>query len=71
MEMRNLRQRFGAFVFAGVLAGVLGSSIPAYADIGGTKRNTCAFIAGLIFKVPADSTAADVFRAMLISYDCD
>lgn len=69
--MRNLRQRFGAFVFAGVLAGFLGSAVPAYADIGGATRNTCAFVAGLLFKVPADSGAAGVFRAMLIAYECD
>jgi hypothetical protein len=69
--MRNLRQRFGAFVFAGVLAGIIGSSVPAFADIGGAKRNTCAFILGLSLKVPSDSPAASVFRAMMIGYDCD
>jgi hypothetical protein len=69
--MRNLRQRFGAFVFAGVLAAVIGSAVPVFADMGGTKRNTCAFILGQLFKVPSDSGAATMFRALFLSYDCD
>jgi hypothetical protein len=68
--MRNLRQRFGAFVLAGIMAGVLGSAT-AFADIGGPNRNTCAFILGHILKAPANSGAADVFRAMFIAWDCD
>jgi hypothetical protein len=67
MEMRNLRQRFGAFILAGILAG----SATAFADIGGPNRNTCAFILGHILKAPADSGAAVVFRAFYIAWECD
>jgi hypothetical protein len=68
--MRNLRKQFGAFVLAGIIAGVLGSAT-AFADIGGPNRNTCAFILGQIAKVPADSTAASVFKAFFIAWDCE
>jgi len=72
--MRNLRQRFGAFVAAGVLAMILGSASPAFADtgtIGGTAKNTCAFVSGLLYKVPPDSGAALVFKSIMIAFDCD
>jgi hypothetical protein len=69
MEMRNFRQRFGAFVLAGMMAGVLGSAT-AFADMGGPNRNTCAFILGHVYKAPADSAAAAVFRAFYLSWDC-
>ena len=68
--MRNLRKQFGAFVLAGIIAGVLGSAT-AFADIGGPNRNTCAFILGQIAKVPADSNAAQVFKAFFIAWDCE
>jgi hypothetical protein len=70
MEMRNLRNRFGAFVLAGIMAGVLGGAT-TFADMGGPNRNTCAFILGQIAKVPADSTAASVFRAFFVAWDCE
>ena len=72
--MRNLRQRFGAVMAAGVLAMILGSVTPAFADtgaMGGNGKNTCAFVAGLLFKVPPDSGAAQVFKAIMIAFDCD
>ena len=60
--MRNLRQRFGGFIVAGILAAVLGTTTtPAFAEIGqmgGNGKNTCAFVLGMLFKVPADSGAA-------------
>ncbi len=67
--MRNLRQRFGAFVFAGIIAAVLGSAT-AFADMGGPTRSTCAFILGHVLKAPADSAAANVFRTFYLSWDC-
>jgi len=67
--MRNLRNRFGAFVLAGIMAGVLGSAT-IFADMGGSQRNTCAFILGKIYKAPADSVQATVFRAFYFSWDC-
>jgi len=73
--MRNLRQRFGGFIVAGILAAVLGTTTtPAFAEIGqmgGNAKNTCAFVLGMLFKVPADSGAAAVFKALYIAYDCD
>lgn len=68
--MRNLRQRFGAFVLAGVMAGVLGSAT-TFADIGGPNRNTCAFILGHILKAPTGSAAADVFWAFFVAWNCE
>jgi hypothetical protein len=72
--MRNFRQRFGGFIVAGILAAVLGTTTtPALADIGqmgGNAKNTCAFIAGMLFKVPADSGAAAVFQAFYIAFEC-
>jgi hypothetical protein len=70
MEMRNLRQRFGAFVFAAVLAAIVGNAAPLFADMGGPTRDRCAFVAGLALKVPGDSVAADFFRALYIGWDC-
>ena len=73
--MRNLRQRFGGFIVAGILAAVLGTTTtPAFAEIGqmgGNGKNTCAFVLGMLFKVPSDSGAAAVFQALAIAYDCD
>jgi hypothetical protein len=72
--MRNLRQRFGGFIVAGILAAVSG---PPHAGLcrdrqmGGNAKNTCAFVLGMLFKVPADSGAAAVFQALSIAYDCD
>ena len=71
--MKNLRQRFGGFVLAAMLAAILGNATPAFAEtgqIGGSAKNTCAFVSGLLMKVPADSGAAVVFTAMLIAFDC-
>lgn len=68
--MRNLRQRFGAFVMAGIMAGVLGTAT-TFADMGGPTRNTCAFILGQMLRVPADSAAASVFKAFYLSWDCE
>jgi hypothetical protein len=57
--MRNLRQRFGAFVLAGVMAAVMFGATPAYAGalsadgtIGGSGKNACAFVEGLLMKIP-------------------
>jgi putative flippase GtrA len=73
--MRNLRQRFGGFIVAGILAAILGTTTtPALAEtgqIGGAAKNTCAFIAGMLFKVPADSGAATVFQALYLAFDCE
>ena len=72
--MRNLRQRLCAFVAATMLAIVFGGVTPAYADIGtmgGKAKNTCAFAAGLLLKVPADSGAAEMLKALLAGFDCD
>ena len=66
--MRNLRNRFGAFVIAGLMAAVLGGAT-TFADMGG-QRNTCAFILGKILKAPSDSQQAAVFRAFFIAWDC-
>ena len=66
--MRNLRQRFSAFMLAMVLAGVVGGAT-TFADMGG-QRNTCAFILGKILSAPADSQQAAVFRAFFLSWDC-
>lgn len=71
--MQNLRQRFKGFIVAGVLAAILGGATPAYAEvaqIGGAGKNTCAFVAGMLLKVPADSGAAAVFNALLIAFEC-
>jgi hypothetical protein len=68
MEMRNLRKRFGAFVLAGIMAGVLGSAT-TFADMGG-YRNTCAFILGKIVAAPSDSVQASVFRTFFLAWDC-
>ena len=67
--MRNLRQRFSAFMLAAVLAGVVGSAT-TFADRGGPTRDTCAFVLGQILRVPADSAAAAVFQAFFIAWDC-
>jgi hypothetical protein len=73
--MRNLRQRFGGFIVAGIFAAILATTTtPAHAEIGqlgGNAKNTCAFIAGMLFKVPADSGAAAVFQAFYIAFDCE
>jgi H+/gluconate symporter-like permease len=72
--MRNLRQRFGGFIVAGMLAAILGSATPAFADtgaIGGNGKNTCAFVAGLLEKVPADSGAALMLLAVYAGFNCD
>jgi hypothetical protein len=73
--MRNLRQRFGGFIVAGILAAVLGTTTtPAFAEIGqlgGNAKNTCAFVLGMLYKVPADSGAAAVFNALAIGFGCD
>ena len=72
--MRNLRQRFGAFIGASMLAMMLGSATPAFAEtgtMGGNGKNTCAFVAGLLYKVPPDSPAAVLFTSIMIAFDCD
>jgi hypothetical protein len=73
--MRNLRKRFGGVIVAGILAAVLGTTTtPAFAEtgqIGGAAKNTSAFIAGMLFKVPADSGAAAVFQAFYIAFECE
>lgn len=71
--MRNLRQRLVAFTAATLLAVIIGGVSPAYADgvMGGPTKNTCAFVAGMFFRVPPDSAAASVFKAILVAYDCD
>ena len=73
--MRNLRKRIGGFIAAGLLAGVLATTTtPAFAEegqMGGSGKNTCAFVLGMLFKVPADSGAATVFKALYLAYDCD
>jgi hypothetical protein len=73
-DMRNLRQRLGGFIAAATIAAVLGSATPAFAEtgtIGGNGKNTCAFVAGLLLKVPSDSPAAALFTAVLATWECD
>lgn len=72
--MRNLRQRLGGFITAATIAAVLVSATPAFAEtgsIGGAAKNTCAFVGGLLYKVPPDSPAAALFIAILVAFDCD
>src|SRR4029078_5507014 len=68
--MRNLRPRFGGLIVPGILAAVLGTTTtPAFAEIGqmgGSGKNTCAFVLGMLFKVPADFGAAGVFARLFI-----
>jgi len=71
--MRNLRQRLTSFMAAGVIAMILGSVNPAYAasiNMGGS-HDTCAFVAGKLFKVPPTSGAAVVFMAVMSLLECD
>ena len=72
--MRNLRQRIGAFVAAGIVAMILGSVTPAYAasiEMGGPNKDTCAFVSGKLYKVPPTSGAYVVFVAVLTLLQCD
>jgi hypothetical protein len=72
--MRNLRQRLTGFVAAGIIAAILGSVSPAYAasiEMGGPNKDTCAFVAGKLYKVPPTSGAYVVFLAVMSLLECD
>ena len=75
--MRNLRQRFTGFVAAGMLAMILGSVAPVFAEdglptsMGGSNHDTCAFVAGKLYKVPPTSGAYVMFVAVLSLLQCD
>ena len=75
--MRNLRQRLTGFVAATMFAMILGSVSPAFAtdglptNMGGSSHDTCAFVAGKLFKVPPTSGAAVVFLAVMSLLECE
>ena len=72
--MRNLRQRLTSFVAATMFAMILGSVTPAFAEpinMGGSSHDTCAFVAGKLYKVPPTSGAAVIFMAVLSLLQCD
>ena len=75
--MRNLRQRLTGFAAAVITAIILGSASPAFAadglptSMGGSSHDTCAFVAGKLYKVPPTSGAYVVFMAVLSLLDCD
>jgi hypothetical protein len=75
--MRNLRQQFGAFVLAGVMAAVMfGTTRPAYAAtadgmIG--NKNACAFIEGILINIPEGvpgTTVAVGLGKLALLYAC-
>ena len=75
--MRNLRQRLTGFVAATMFAMILGSVAPVFAEdglptsMGGSSHDTCAFVAGRLYKVPPTSGAAVIFMAVLSILQCD
>jgi hypothetical protein len=75
--MRNLRQRLTGFVAAGIFAMVLGGVTPVFAadglptNMGGSSHDTCAFVAGKLFKVPPTSGAYVVFVAVMTLLQCE
>jgi hypothetical protein len=75
--MRNLRQRLTGFVAATMFAMILGSVSPAFAadglptTMGGPGKDTCAFVAGKLYKVPPTSGAFVVFMAVMSILQCD
>lgn len=72
--MRNLRQRLTGFAAATMLAMILGSTSPVFAasvNMGGEAHDTCAFVAGKLYKVPPTSGAFFVFMAVLSILQCD
>ena len=74
--MRNLRQRLTGIAAAVITAIILGSASPALAadgptNMGGSSHDTCAFVAGKLYKVPPTSGAYVVFMAVLSLLDCD
>lgn len=75
--MRNLRQRLTGFAAAVITAIILGNASPAFAadglptNMGGSSHDTCAFVAGKLYKVPPTSGAYIVFMAVLSLLECD
>jgi hypothetical protein len=82
MDMQNLRQRFGAFVVAAMVAGVMiGTASPAFAGavtsdgtIGGSGKNACAFVQGLMLQipdgVPGATIAVDALGTLATLWGC-
>ena len=72
--MRNYRRFVAPFVMAVMIAAALGISSPASADAGapgGPQRSTCAFLAGILYRVgnaDAADKLADIFDAL---FGCD
>jgi hypothetical protein len=54
MDMKNLRERFGAVLVAGAMGVVMiASSAPMYAaGLNSPGADACAFVAGIAMKVP-------------------
>jgi hypothetical protein len=71
--MSKHRQFVGAFVMAVMLAAVLGSARPAFADTGapgGAAKGTCGFLQGILYKMP-DSVAATMATLFDNLFGCD
>ena len=66
-----MRKFTGAFIVAGLMAGVLAIAQPASADqggLGGPKRSTCAFLQGILYKVGNPAVVGAVFESI---FGCD
>ena len=66
-----MRKFTGAFIVAGLMAGVLAIAQPASADQGwpgGPKRSTCAFLQGVLYKVGNPAVVGAVFESI---FGCD
>jgi hypothetical protein len=56
-----MRKFTGAFVLAALMASMLTVAQPAWADTGapgGPNRSTCAFLSGIVMKIPNADLAA-------------
>jgi hypothetical protein len=66
-----MRKFTGAFIVAGLMAGVLAIAQPASADQGGPggpKRSTCAFLQGILYKVGNPAVVGAAFESI---FGCD
>jgi len=66
-----MRKFTGAFIVAGLMAGVLAIAQPASADQGGPggpKRSTCAFLQGLLYKIGNPAVVGVIWESV---FDCD
>jgi hypothetical protein len=66
-----MRKFTGAFIVAGLMAGVLAIAQPASADQGGPggpNRSTCAFLQGILYKVGNPAVVGAIFESV---FDCD